>query len=506
MGLMNKAGEGAQSTSIDSSTIKSATSRGALWLSITSIIAAPLAFYRNWVLGQLGTDGGVVGNFALILLLVEVTTTFVMFGGGTAVIYYVSRLPTKNEKASFLFSYLILSVPTALMFLVAIRSWPQILSLLTNQSTDMSVINMLVWFVPLVILSQLTIYGMSGIMHFRALSLLLQLQLFVVSAFGTVAYLFFPNIILGDSLLVLGEVVGAAFLVVILVGGVSIVRELGFSRLEFELPSGFWRYAAYVQGNTLCTFAELSIDKIFVLSSLGVRELGAYFVLSQCAELIRLVPVRLGQVLLAAFSKLIVEGRGQELERSYSSMSRLMAVISSCCAFTMIIFSQPIAAIFGSWVSQMHEILIILSVLFSVSSVSSINGMLILAKERTGAFLAVNTLMISVQFVLTMLLIGKYSVFGVVAGRLIGGVVGQVGLFLIVRSLLDGVKLGPPNVYWINQLLVVSAAVFVLVFQERPLYVSLTVLLAAILFSLYTIRDELRKLVVGGGFRNAQIP
>jgi len=307
-------------------------------------------------------------------------------------------------------------------------------------------------------------------------------------------------------LLVLGEVVGAAFLVVILVGGVSIVRELGFSRLEFELPSGFWRYAAYVQGNTLCTFAELSIDKIFVLSSLGVRELGAYFVLSQCAELIRLVPVRLGQVLLAAFSKLIVEGRGQELERSYSSMSRLMAVISSCCAFTMIIFSQPIAAIFGSWVSQMHEILIILSVLFSVSSVSSINGMLILAKERTGAFLAVNTLMISVQFVLTMLLIGKYSVFGVVAGRLIGGVVGQVGLFLIVRSLLDGVKLGPPNVYWINQLLVVSAAVFVLVFQERPLYVSLTVLLAAILFSLYTIRDELRKLVVGGGFRNAQIP
>lgn len=474
---------------------KMIATRGAVWVAISSIIGAILAYYRNWILCQFGSDGKVVGSFALVLLFVELITTFIMFGGSSVVINFLSKIQEKSEKSSFIISYISLSIPTGIVFGTVIEIWPNTVSLISGQNVDPTIIRYLIYLIPVVVLSNIIIYSLSGLMKFRLLAFCLQLQLLFVCIFSTYSFFFYPEVLTNSPLLFLTIVVGLAYLLVILMGGLSVIKTLEKPKKVFFYPKTFWRYALFVQGNTLITFAELSIDKIFILSSLGVEELGAYFILIQCAELIRFIPVRVGQVFLATFSKLIAEGKNSDLENSYNKLTKIIVVMSGMCAITLILFSNPIAQFFGDWAGERYHLLIVLSAIYNIGCITNINCMLIMAKERTGIFLSSNVVMISAQLAITIFLINDYGVYGVIAGKAAGTIIGQIGLFIILAKWLPGIIIRPPNEYWLSQIIVILTAVFVFHFDKMSMVNSFYTLLGLLPIYCLIVRFDPRDLI-----------
>src|SRR5690606_24243579 len=109
----------------------------------------------------------------------------------------------------------------------------------------------------------------------------------------------------------------AAYWVGAFVAGCLVVRRTGFRIKSAAPPTGFWRFSLFVQLNTISTFVYTNADQGIVLAAIGVTELGLYFVLLQCAQLIRFVPDRIGQVMLSSFAWLVGNGDTVSLRSAY---------------------------------------------------------------------------------------------------------------------------------------------------------------------------------------------
>lgn len=445
-----------QNNVVDS--IKRVAMRGALWVSITSAIAIPLAYYRNWILGRMGLEGEVVGTYAMIMIFFRIITTFVLFGGLTVVTNYLPKITRREDKASFLITYGAISAVAVTAFLLLILIWPELLRLLIRKPVDRPTLMSVAVLTPIIVLSQITIYSLAGLMNFRVSSVLNQVQIFLVSALGTAAFFFFRDFLAQRALVIVTATVCLAHVLVIFLGGYSVIKSIGRPVWQLHLPSGFWRFSSFVHINTICTFVYLCVDQIFVLAALGVRELGAYFVMLQCAQMIRFVPERIGQVMLASFSHLVGTGEHDRLKWGYIKLCRLNLILCTFLALGLILFSRQIGAVFGEWYESRHLYLILLAVVINIGNLGNINSMLIMAKERTGYFMINSLVQIGVQLVLTALLITKLEVYGVIIGKSVGLISAQIGLFLIVRWGLSRINLAPPKAYWISQVMVTGTA------------------------------------------------
>jgi O-antigen/teichoic acid export membrane protein len=216
----------------------------------------------------------------------------------------------------------------------------------------------------------------------------------------------------------------------------------------FHVPSNFWRFSTSVHANSVSVFAYQSIDQIILLSAVGTAELGAYFVLLQCAQLITFVPQRIGQVMLASFSRLVAENDTEKLCHAYRRLCRAILILSTPIALFLISFSRPVASIFGEWSTERHLYLLSLAAAIYVGTLGSVNSMLIMAKERTGLFLANSIVLITIQLLVSLAFVERWGAYAVIGGKACGILSGQIGLFSIVRWGLDDIALGPPREAW----------------------------------------------------------
>jgi len=211
-------------------------------------------------------------------------------------------------------------------------------------------------------------FFLAGLMQFRLTALLSQVQLFLICCVSTAAFLFFPNFLHQNALVVLSITVGTANILTILIGLPAVINGVPKITLRLNLPLGFWRFASYIHLNSVCTFAYTNIDQLMVLGALGTKELGAYFVLLQCAQFITFVPQRIGQVMLASFSHLVNNQNHSDLQRAYANLCRIILILGTPLALFMVLFSQQIALIFGEWLVEKNTYLILLSVALQIGN------------------------------------------------------------------------------------------------------------------------------------------
>lgn len=444
---------------IDSSQVKRLARRGAIWVTLTSAVAVPLAYYRNWILGGIGEAGEVIGNFALILLFIQLVVTFAIYGGSSVVTNFLPKIKREEDKSAFLFTYSFISLMAVLIFVALINLFPCIVSFLIRKPVDEETLYVFSFSSPIIVLSQLVIFSLAGLMEFRLSSVLNHLQLFFVCTLATVAHFFFSQFLQQHVVIILISTVCVANLIVFVIGSIGVKRALKRFKARLYLPTGFWRFSGFIHLNTVSTFTYHSIDQIFVLATLGIKELGAYFILLQCAQLINFVPQRIGQVMLASFSHLVSNESHEDLRRAYVKLCRIILIMSTSLALFIVLFSQPIAGIFGEWYADRHIYLVMLALIAQLGSLGSINSMLIMAKERTGVFLINSIVLISIQLVVTMILLDDFGIYAVIAGKAAASASAQIGLFSIIRWRLGDISLSPPYEYWIVLLTVVSAGV-----------------------------------------------
>lgn len=469
-------------------TIKAVATLGAIWVFVTSALAIPISYYRSWILGQIGENGETVGAYALAMIIYQIITTFVLFGGSSILTNYLPKIEQPNLKSSFLLSYLRVSLIAVLFFELIIFLWPEAVQFLARRQMNSVILTALAVLTPLVVLSQIVVYSLAGLMNFRLSSVLTQTHTFVISIFGTIAFILFPEFLANNAILIITAILCLTCIIIILLGTRNIFSALGKPTLKNYLPKGFWKFSSFVHINTICTFAFLYSDQIFVAAVFGIKGLGAYYVILQAAQMIRFVPEQIGQVMLASFSRLVGAGEHEQLKNAYIRLCRLVLVFCTILAIGLILFSKQVGMLFGSWFAEKHFLLVLLAAAVNFGSLGNINSMLIMAKERTGLFLLNNIALILVQITVMAGTISSYGVLGIVSGKVAGIVFGQIGLFAIVRFGIPHINLLPPLEFWGSQITVLGSAVIAYYFNGNSPFVVAIIGLGLIGSFLLTIK------------------
>lgn len=438
--------------------------QGAFWVTVTSAIALPSSYLRNLLLGQFDDTGDVAGTFAAIVVLFEFLRTFVLFGGTSVVTHFVPKIREPDAKARFLLVYAAISFGAVAVLLAVASIWRQVFDVVTAGPSTLEERLTLAILTLIFIAHQFCVFALAGLMNFRLSSLIAQLQLFTMLSVLGLGYFFFPDAIREHTLLLFALAIGSSNLLGVVIALRRIIAEVGVPRGGF-LPENFWRFATQVHANTICAFVYSNVDQIYILAMVGREQLGGYFLILQISLLITFIPQRIGQVLLASFSRLIAEGEHDTLIGVYQRLCRLTILLSTTLALGMIFLSRFVVGIFGDWLVADHHYLVILAATANIGCVGSIASMLILSKEKAGVNLVNNVVVIVVQLLVMLLLIPDLGIYGAIWGRLAGTAIGQVGLFWIIRTHISEMGLRVPLDFWVSQLLVLGSALLMLGFE-----------------------------------------
>lgn len=472
---------------------------GFFWTGIISVIAAPLAFYRSMVLGSVTDDGAVVGVYSVILILIEIISTFVLLGGGTVVINYVAKLHEPGPVAGFLARYTALNVLLLAIATVAVISIPFLAELLIGQAGIS--LGHVVLLAPFVTLGTIGLFALSGLKLFALSGILTNLQMLLVCSISTIMLWGARDFFAQNAFLVLLATIITSYAIII----ASALRGFANARLKFayarKFPAGFWPFTLTIHINSICNFAHRSGDQVFVLSALGIHELGCYFIAIQLADLIVFLPLRTAQVMLARFSSDVREGAFRNVEQGYSLLVRVISFIAGVLALILIFFAQPAVGIFGEWAAEKFTYVQYLAVIAVVGCLNSVNSMLIMASESTKHYLVANVTQMLIQLTLTMVLIKPYEVYGVIAAKLVGMTVLQAGLFHIISHRLPGLKVKVSWHYFFTVAVAVVALIVATFLSEIDWVTRVTVFcmfLGAFLLVLQVGARDFRALLLRG--------
>lgn len=469
-------------SSNDKSDIKKIIKSGAIWVSLISFIGPPIALYRNYILGYFDNQGLVLGSYAIVLLFYNSIITFGIFGGTSVLTNFIPKIEGKKEQSNFIFSYIFLSFILTLIFISVCLFFPKLIYSLFKNNININEFYDLLILIPFIILAQIGIYILQGLMKYKLAVILTQAQSFLISIICTLFIIYYKNIF-EDFGIINGFKYLLIFinLVIILIAWQEILKNVQIQKLKFNLPKNFWKFSGFIHLNTFTSFAYQSIDQLFILSYLTLRELGGYFIIIQLGEVIRFLSIRIGQVLLSSFSKLIHTKSYTLLNSYYKRATRLLIIISTALSLFIIIFANVIMYYYNENYSSYFIYLSIIAVLYNIASLGPINSMLVLSFDLTDKFLLINLSQITIQFFLTYLLIDiNYGIMGVIIGRFSGLLFAQIGLFLLVYTLRDKVRFNIPKEYFISQLLVII--VYLIIYQI--LTNNFTLLIQSIFFIL----------------------
>lgn len=463
--------------------IKKKLANGAFWFLLLAAFSAPLAFYRNWILGQIGEEGVVVGTYALLLVVVDIVSSFLLVGGSSVIITNLLKIAKDNDKSAFIYTYSKICLIVTSIVLFTVYLWPGLIDLITTKSVATLDLYIVLLLVPVALLAQISNFSLTGLNRYKLSAILSQVQLLFVALISTAGLYIFKDYMELRATTILAATMNVAYVMMAFAGFREIFNSLKGINFRAYLPRGFWRFAAFVHINTIVEFSYRSIDQLIIVGVLGLKELGAYFIFLQCAELIRFIPQRIAQVVLSSFTELSNSHNSPLLSKSYYAICRLVLLVSTPLALFLILFSEDIGGLFGEWSRAKHGYLIFLAVGASIGSLSNINGMLVLAKEKSDYFFVNSLIIVSLQIIVTLSLLESYGVYGVLAGKIVGIGAFQLGMSFILRYKLSGIRIDLPKEYWASQFVVICAAAVSVITDKLSFLLSFGAM--AILFSIY---------------------
>jgi len=452
---------------------------GGIWSVSVAISGLVLCFARNWFLGRMDSDGSVLGVYALVLIFISFITTFVLYGGAPVLSYYLPKIKDPKQQGSFVMGYFYIVLVMMIIWIYFLFCYPRLLELLFHRKLDDPLTYLLLLITPVVTLSYAANYILTGLLAFRASAIIQRIQLMFIAPLAMVFFFVAPRLLRKHPLAILGFGVFLANMIGIIVGVLISRKELQL-RLRPWLPRGFWSYSIYIHMNTILTFAYETVDQLFIAGTCNVSRLGVYFQLLTLAQLVRFLPQEIGRLMVSSFSYLMANNREDVVQLLYQKMCKISIVITTMLVLILMFLSREVAAIFGPAFANHHQDLIWLSAIFNISALGNINSMLILAKQETKYFFLNSIILIGIQVAVSFLLIRNFGVFGIILAKGAGILSAQIGLFAIIYFRLPG-RIKPGRDYWISQILVTMALLFIYQVSDSALITRLVVLAVLII-------------------------
>ncbi|ATP57964.1 hypothetical protein CPT03_16590 [Pedobacter ginsengisoli] len=474
--------------------------RGAFWVLLFSFIGGPIAILRNWLFTYYDPTGSYVADFALTMILFNLITSFFVFGGSSVLTNLVPKIDLKKDRFSFLTFYSAVCMLLLLICILVLLLFPQSIEYLTNNKIKSSQnIYVLLMSVP-VIVAQILVYFLQGEADYKSASFITQLPNFLNT--GIILLLIFLkipilNLKYQDSLIMfLSSIIILSSVLMIIIGTFKIRRHFNSNSVGFFIPRGFWSFSLFIHLMTIITFLYQNIDQIFVLKILNVKELGRYFIIIQLVETVRFIPLKIGQVLLASFSKIIHQGDEKLLIQTYNKVGRIIIVINLVISVILMCFSSYILNTFHIKGRIYDLSFCVLLIGYNIACIGNINSMILLAKNLSKSFF-LNSCLVIITLMGSVYLLSTYKLIGIVIGKSISIFIGQVGLFYLINKYINN-KIGINRDYLFSQAILVVIAVCIFTVADINLLFRLIILMSSliIVFKYYKFSfGELRSLI-----------
>ena len=450
----------------DTSAIKKDAIQGSVWVFLLGAIAFPLTYGRTWFLGRTGTAGEVLGVYALVILLQQGIQTFLFFGGRNVLTTFFPKLRTAEQRVGLLnFYYVTVALSVAVGVLV-VTLCPGAVEWLLRRELSPEARWLLIALIPVTLLASLGSSLLTAMRDFGFAALLGRLQLYGVTLLACLCFFLAPDVMAAHPFLILGGTVVAVCFLNACISLPKVHARIGFSR-ACRMPRNSIRFAGFAHLEKIATYFYIWADQLFVLQKFDLGTLGVYAALLQMARFVQLTVQMFGHVLLTTFSTLLGRNEESQVVSAYGKLARLSVLFHLVVCLILVLLARPIASVFGPVFAENYRYLVWLAVCINAASVTTVTSMCATAYEKMRQLLCTKLVQVGVQLVVTVALIGPLGVYGVIAGKGIGILVGTLGLFIVLASCGTGRKMRPPAVYWISQCFMVLAAVYAHAYAEN---------------------------------------
>jgi O-antigen/teichoic acid export membrane protein len=254
-----------------------------------------------------------------------------------------------------------------------------------------------------------------------------------------------------------------------------------------DFPQGFWSFAFNVHILTFITFAYSNLDQVYVLNAIGIGGLATYFLIIQLVEVIRFIPIKLGQVLLASFSGIVHSGDRDLFRLTYQKAARYIGLVYLMLSAALLCSGKFILSIYGIDDTDSYFSMVVLIVGFNIACIGNMNSMVLLSQGLSRQFL-INNVLVVATMILGFYCFAQLGIFGVFLAKTTAIVVGQIGLFtLIVRS--QGGNFVNWKEYFLSQALISFLALFQVIFVIESIWMSTFVFVSfvGLVFVIYRV-------------------
>jgi O-antigen/teichoic acid export membrane protein len=148
------------------------------------------------------------------------------------------------------------------------------------------------------------------------------------------------------------------------------------------------------------------------------------------------------------FSSYIAQGNKETIKKSYSIIERYCIFVAISVGIFIVSFSKELLSIFGEQYTDNYLLLIILAVGSSFGTLQYVNNPLLISTEKNKERVLNSVIRIGIQLLLTLLLLEKFGVLGIVLARVSALVAGQIiPIYVVTKKLPYGIKV-PREFFW----------------------------------------------------------
>jgi O-antigen/teichoic acid export membrane protein len=426
---------------------------------LLAVATLPFGYLTSLILARVGPDA--VGIYSFLSIYLAMVSGVLYLGGGTVTIRFVTEL-ARDRQRPFFFSYLAVSLSVCAGVLALVELFPAMTSFVFGSDVSPRLVSLLLLAAPVPLL------------YFSALATLRGLMLLTFAQALTRSLTVGAFLVYGSLFLLHRELFRQEYVSVILVPYFLLLAAAGtfaFARIRLEaprsslslwwfLPPGFWRFALAIQASSVLALMQQSIDQILVLRTLGLSQLGVYFLILQLTEASRLLNYFLSESVFPAVSKLHAENLLERLRALHSAAARYMLALASTITLPLIALSRPLLEFLGEDYASAHASFVLLLLFVSLDSLGLLNHTFIVGLKKTGSWTAVQLLRFVAFVVLFHILAPGLGLLGVVLARGIAwGLAGTLAIAVTLYRL--PIRLPIPRQYFLQ--LGLSAALGALV-------------------------------------------
>jgi O-antigen/teichoic acid export membrane protein len=467
---------------------------GMRWTVWLSGVAVPFSAAINLLLARVGP--ATLGVFGLLSVYIGLITMFLYFGGDAVVIKLIPDC-RREDRPSFVASYLLVVLAIAIPWVVLGFFWPGGMRLVLGQSVGDKGNFLLLCLAPIPIFFFAVLAALRGMLEIRFSQMLAKLlTILCLFAYAIVFVVGRPLLLAHPILIIWGFYFGITALLA-LVGGARLVRLCRGSQLHLWLPSGFWRYAIEWQAVGIAYFLANRVDYILVFNFGGLAILGKYVVVMALATVILMIRGLVADTLLPSLTNMIATGNEAGAAQLFMMHMRILFLATVAASCGIMVMAAPATQVMGAEYSSVRGLIILMAMVQGVTVPGSVGSVLLCSVGRPRPALWTGVLHVLLFIALFLATWERWNLTGAVIAYGLATLVSNEALMYVARRAAPAFP--STAVPWFNAALVeVMVAIVTLYWMPLgPAAGAVTWLVATVMFLWLAAYDlsELKLLV-----------